>query len=549
MGFQELTSALLEYDTSRALQDPMYLAYVQPGFPQPHVHPSVVPYNRHPDQVAYAPSALYEPRAAFEASQSSYIEPQPRQVPEIRSYTPRQGPQGTQVYVNIASTYDLLATPSFALIAMFARRRCRFAATRIDDQGPYYQYLLTAEAPPHSTTGWASPQVPLRLQVQDESGMDADTAEIGSYTYTDVMQQAQASPPQVTRKRKISFGSAEATRLPAKRTSAQQLRSSGMESYDLQMHQQQGYSSYLQKPPSVAVESSLGNLLPYHRSQSQQSYQPQDSPRGVSHHPSTSSASSLSQLRIPSPQAAPYSPSKSTISQASRSPGLAVAPVTRISSMPSPSGKTNPPLIRTSTLQQTPSPAATPRGVTAAGSFNPYAMYPHKAVLKINGDLDAMAENWTEEEWEAKRRLVQFWRSQSGSTISTNFEPVAPDERPPNSICISCIWWEQKKECYVTSVDTIYLLESLVAVRFTVEEKNRIRRNLEGFKPMTVSKGKSDSEEFFKLIMGYPNPKPRNIEKDVKVFPWKILSHALKKIIGKYVSTSGDTWQELGPKN
>jgi hypothetical protein len=38
--------------------------------------------------------------------------------------------------------------------------------------------------------------------------------------------------------------------------------------------------------------------------------------------------------------------------------------------------------------------------------------------------------------------------------------------------------------------------------------------------------------------MGFPAPKPRNIEKDVKVFPWKILSHALKKIIGKYVSTS-----------
>jgi len=26
------------------------------------------------------------------------------------------------------------------------------------------------------------------------------------------------------------------------------------------------------------------------------------------------------------------------------------------------------------------------------------------------------------------------------------------------------------------------------------------------------------------------------MEKDVKVFQWKILSHALKKIIGKYVS-------------
>lgn len=54
---------------------------------------------------------------------------------------------------------------------------------------------------------------------------------------------------------------------------------------------------------------------------------------------------------------------------------------------------------------------------------------------------------------------------------------------------------------------------------------------------MTVSKGKSDNEGFFKLIMGFPNPKPRNIEKDVKVFPWTILSHALKKIVGKYVST------------
>lgn len=90
--------------------------------------------------------------------------------------------------------------------------------------------------------------------------------------------------------------------------------------------------------------------------------------------------------------------------------------------------------------------------------------------------------------------------------------------------------------CYVTSVDTISLLESLVAVRFTVEEKNRIRRNLEGFRPETVSKVKADSEDFFKLIMGFPNPKPRNIEKDVKVFPWRVLATALKKIIGKYAS-------------
>lgn len=165
-------------------------------------------------------------------------------------------------------------------------------------------------------------------------------------------------------------------------------------------------------------------------------------------------------------------------------------------------------------------------------------MYPSnsKALLKIEGDLQTMADKWTEEEWAVKRRLVQFRRSQAGSIISASFEPVTLEERVPNSICVSCIWWEEKQECYVTSVDTISLLESLVAVRFTVEEKNRIRRNLEGFRPATVSKTKPDSEEFFKLIMGFPNPKPRNIEKDVKVFPWRILATALKKIIGKYVS-------------
>lgn len=97
-------------------------------------------------------------------------------------------------------------------------------------------------------------------------------------------------------------------------------------------------------------------------------------------------------------------------------------------------------------------------------------------------------------------------------------------------------------------MDTSHLLEQLVAApnRFSVEEKNRIRRNLEGFHPMTVSKAKADSEEFFKIIMGFPNPKPRNIEKDVKVFPWKILEPALKKIIGKYSASPSST---LPPAN
>ncbi|CAO3678330.1 unnamed protein product [Umbelopsis ramanniana] len=161
-----------------------------------------------------------------------------------------------------------------------------------------------------------------------------------------------------------------------------------------------------------------------------------------------------------------------------------------------------------------------------------------KINLDIGGDLNTMAHGWSQEEWTNRRRLVQFWRTQDGSHITCGFQPVSQNSRLQGSIVVSCIFWEQKNECYITSVDCIYLLESLIGVRFSIEEKNRIRRNLEGFRPATVSKSKPDSVEFFKLIMGFPNPKPRNIEKDVKVFKWKVLPYALKKIVAKYTSTA-----------
>ncbi|PWY98360.1 hypothetical protein BCV70DRAFT_38135 [Testicularia cyperi] len=173
-----------------------------------------------------------------------------------------------------------------------------------------------------------------------------------------------------------------------------------------------------------------------------------------------------------------------------------------------------------------------------------------RAKLELHGNLNDMAVGWSHDEWRTGRRLVQFWRRQEGTTIHATFRPILPSQYVPNSIVISCIFREDKNECFVTSVDTIYLLEALVASRFTVEEKNRIRRNLEGFRPITVSKNKRECERFFKLIMSFPNPKPRNIEKDVKVFPWKVLASALCKIIGKY-SASYDgglpVLADLGP--
>ncbi|KAI8365217.1 uncharacterized protein BYT42DRAFT_505769 [Radiomyces spectabilis] len=151
-----------------------------------------------------------------------------------------------------------------------------------------------------------------------------------------------------------------------------------------------------------------------------------------------------------------------------------------------------------------------------------------------------MTCHWTPQEWHAGRRLVRFWRQNMAAANAV--QRGAPVPPPKNtSLVVSCIYWSQRNDYFITSVDCIYLLEGLIGVQFTVEEKNRIRRNLEGFRPLTVSKCKPDCADFFKLIMSFPHPKPRNIEKDVKVFAWSTLPHALRKIIRKYTPSYSST--------
>lgn len=384
------------------------------------------------------------------------------------------------------------------------------------------QYALSAEVPPFHSTASHTLSVPIQLIMEGEGAQGPQAVEVGAFTYTEPT--ASIAQQDMSRKRKVSASSDDTLQRPAKRPTNQQLRigEQNTDPYGFSQSASSPYSPFLPTPSSAGLYPSRYYQAP--------------SPRPLGHQYSTSNASQHS-MTAPSPQTPAWSPSFATVNKVSRSPAMPSTPAVRASVASSPAKSANPALIRTSTMQHSPSSAPPATVVSHAGqAFNPYAMYPHKAQLKLNGDLDSMAEGWSLEEWDAKRRLVQFTRKQTGSTIHADFKAIAPEDRPPNSITISCIWWEEKKECYVTSVDTIYLLESLVAVRFTVEEKNRIRRNLEGFRPLTVSKSKAESEEFFKIIMGFPNPKPRNIEKDVKVFPWKILAHALKKIIGKYVS-------------
>jgi hypothetical protein len=160
-----------------------------------------------------------------------------------------------------------------------------------------------------------------------------------------------------------------------------------------------------------------------------------------------------------------------------------------------------------------------------------------KADIFIAGDMNTMAKGWASEEWTAKRRLVKVWRRQEGHSIFLAFASMtqAQWQNEKDCVVVSCMFREDKNSCWITSVDMLYLLEAVIGQRFSVEEKNRIRRNLEGFRPQTVSKNKPGSDAFFRTIMNYPNPKPRNIEKDVKVFPWEAVSGSIKKIVSKYV--------------
>ncbi|KAL4992219.1 hypothetical protein BDW68DRAFT_184288 [Aspergillus falconensis] len=506
-------AAVLDCDSAQSLQDgAAYSAYGQPVYISTPLAPS--PMTDHISQMSDCVPYMAKPEYAssYEDEQSPMITAEPCQLPEVISYSPQRGSEGTRVFVQLQSPYDLHTTPYATLYIVFGSKKCECNPHFLGFRDSSFQYALSVDTPPFMSTDSSSLAVPLQVALRGQNECPATTLQVGVYTYESAGQQ---SPSDEGRKRHISSFSTDSLSRPAKRAST----------LPVQVKEEQSsyaapYSPYLQPLPSMNGYAASYNI--------------DSSPRIGATQYTTLSTNSQPSIRAPSPMAPSWNSSFLSVNHDQRGSGYAVGRGVCQPKPQSPASYSNPTLIRTSTLQQS-------TGVVHTQSFNPYAMYPSKAVLKLNGDLNTMTHNWTREEQIAQRRLVQFTRMQSGSTIHADFKPVSPEERAPNSICISCIYWDGKDECFITSVDTIYLLESLVGVRFTVEEKNRIRRNLEGFRPLTVSKSKADSEEFFKVIMGFPAPKPRNIEKDVKVFPWKILGHALKKIIGKYSASYSST--------
>lgn len=429
-------------------------------------------------------------------SQSPYFHDQYLQqshwCPQVISYGPRSGCAGTMVTVQIRAPEWPPQRDGFVYSLMFGATQSWATGTNAWT-GEDYLYHLGIQALAPATYHHGS--VPVTLRIQDWEGLSISVIPFGTFSYL-----PSAAPSAYVTTSSPMAASSEETRLSSQpqplsrgRTFAPpDVLTPAIAQRSPQMEQQ--YSANAPYAPYEAI--------------------PLPSP---THHTAAASA----RMRR---QATPSSRS-STVHRRHRSP---TSGNIRHETPPI----KNPVLVRTSLLQNAHSDD---NASHLTKRYNPYLVYPsHKALLRLDGNLDGVAHGWSEEERASGRRLVQFSRDQTANTITLRFHIVTAADRTPGSICVNCIWWNDKKEAFMTSVDTIFLLERIIGSRFTVEEKNRIRRNLEGFHPLTVSKAKCES--FFTLIMRFPPPKPRNIEKDIKVFPWRIISLALKKIVGKYVS-------------
>ena len=514
-----------DYATTRSGRPESYASFAPPSF-DPHFS-SARPAEPHALPASHQMPFLdppFEPRdRAYQPGPNPLIPARSRPPPQLPSGGLFRGHVGDQFRIDHSSRRDFdLHRTHFTLI--FGNTYCKAAVTDTRPQhGGLFLYTLTVDVPPRDSSGGeASNTMPLLLDITDDHGTKLELQNYGAFEYLSPVSAtfppfSQVPGAIMSRKRKIAQESMNYPQPLSKRAASQPI--------------QPRYSSSEMSPglqpslmsPSPYFDPNLRYALPSGNYEGQQRLYP-SYPQTPTYPYATSPGLQHSKLR---------SPTHASFAALRQNIGPRVTRTPRVASARVSSNQTNPvqpTLIRTSILQQS---SATP---SAARSFNPYANYPDgKAELALAGNLMSMIENWRPEEREAHRRLVEFSRSQSGSIVTASFKAVLPEERTPNSACISCIWWEEKDSYYVTSVDTISLLESLIAARFTVEEKNRIRRNLEALKPDTISKIKDNTDSFFRLIMSFPKPKPRNIEKDVKVFVWSDLEKALGKIFGKYV--------------
>ncbi|KAL8905374.1 MAG: hypothetical protein Q9207_002685 [Kuettlingeria erythrocarpa] len=526
LGYAISTGAPAELDAStypenRPLYSEGYLNFGQHDLATHRTQQLSESYEQYSSQPAASANAYYETRTSCDARQTSCLESIPQGSWAVDNWNPQEGSQGTPVYIYIKSNQDL---SSLRIALAFGAHQCPTSTVQLESRSPTFDYAFTTLVPAFLSTQWRGTEVPVRLHFQNASGVIAGSKDVGLFSYLDCQGSLMSPPQSMLRKRKLSLGSAALSEKVAKRTPNRQMFS-------------QASSDYISAscPTGASAYSSFSRQTP--RSPSASSISSYGAaPNQFRRRSSTYSGGSMPSFSRHTSREPAWSAGYAGMKGAGMTETVSAAASAMNSPMLPSSASTNPPLVRE--------------------LFIPPAHRPHavKATLRIYGDLDSMTENWTANERHERRRLVEFWRSQNGNIVESSFKAVTAEVRSPRTACISCIWWEEQGECFVTSVDAISLLESLVAQRFGVDEKNRVRRNFEGTRPITIFKKRDssesaegspkseedigvnriESEAFFKLVMAFPDPKPRHIEKDIKVFPWKTLGLMLMKVMGKY---------------
>jgi hypothetical protein len=113
---------------------------------------------------------------------------------------------------------------------------------------------------------------------------------------------------------------------------------------------------------------------------------------------------------------------------------------------------------------------------------------------------------------------------------------------PPDSKLISCIYVSGCPDlgdtCVITSADFLSLVGWMLGnpEDFDVTERDRIRRNMEIFRPVTLYKSKHTGSmwELYSQIIAYRNPRPLNITNDFKVFRWDNLEIMMRRMANSY---------------
>lgn len=157
--------------------------------------------------------------------------------------------------------------------------------------------------------------------------------------------------------------------------------------------------------------------------------------------------------------------------------------------------------------------------------------------LQFMTSLEDLCQSWDSDELRANRRLVKFTVLREGSRIMLHAERVSQqDYSPEDDIVISCIRHQESSSFHVTSVDILSLFQAICGQELSVKEKTRLRRNIQCFSPIRLSKTDCEFTSFYYTIMEMKNPKPRTIDKKLKVFNWLLLNDMLDKMLSKFVS-------------